>query len=82
MSSGGFSISQLLNSSSSSHVGQPPPENNLSNTSMQTPAGISGRLVYTEYKGNNYIRFVNDNDGELIARLRRDHLIFCQISKI
>jgi len=82
MNSAGNPTSNIFNPSPSSHGGEPQPGNSLSNTSVQTPKGINGKLVYTKNNEKSYIRFVHDNDGQLIARLRRDQLIFCELDKI
>lgn len=79
MNSAGNPIPNTFNPSPPSHGGEPQPGNNLSNTSVQTPGGISAKLVYTFKDSNHYIRFIHDDDGELITRFRRDQLMFCDI---
>lgn len=53
--------------------------NNPNNTPVETPQGLSGRLLYVSKHGNHYIAFVNDPDGALIDPFQKNNLDTCRI---
>lgn len=56
--------------------------NNLSNTLVEAPQGITGCLKYIPHGGKHYIAFVNDGEGALITQFKNDNLNSCNLETI